>query len=225
LDFEFIRQLLIIVGIDIVLGGDNALVIALASRNLPKSQRNKAIFLGTGLAIFMRIMLTIVALYLLKIPYLQLAGGILLIWIAYKLLVEDGGEASKIKGGTTLFQAVRTIVFADIIMGFDNVLAIAGAAHHDISLVIFGLLISIPIIIWGSKIILVLMDRFPILIYFGAGILAYTAGTMITHEEQMLPILENNEMLSIAIPLLTILFVLFSGWVSKSFRFYLVKRH
>ncbi len=176
MDLEFLTSVLMIVGIDVVLGGDNAIVIALASRNLPESKRNKAILIGTLLAIVLRIVLTILAVYLLDIPFLQLIGGVLLTLIAVNLLTDNSNDLSSIQGKTTLFQAVRTIVFADLVMGFDNVIAIAGAAHGRFSLVIIGLLISIPIIIWGSKLILMLMERFPFLIYCGAAILAYTAG-------------------------------------------------
>ena len=171
MDLEFLTSVLMIVGIDVVLGGDNAIVIALASRNLPESKRNKAILIGTLLAIVLRIILTILAVYLLDIPFLQLIGGVLLTLIAVNLLTDNSNDLSSIQGKTTLFQAVRTIVFADLVMGFDNVIAIAGAAHGRFLLVIIGLLISIPIIIWGSKLILILMERFPFLIYCGAAIL------------------------------------------------------
>lgn len=216
LDLELITQILIIIGIDIILGGDNAIVIALACRNLPMEKRNKAIFLGTGLAIIVRILLTIIAVYLLMIPYLQLAGGVFLIYIAYNLLTDDDDEANKIRGGATLFQAVRTIVVADLVMGFDNVLAVAGAAGGKIILVIIGLFISIPIIVWGSKIILKFMERFPVIIYVGAGILALTAGKMITHEERIQPLLESYNYSNYIIPLITIAIVLLSGWLKKT---------
>lgn len=216
MDLELISQILIIIGIDIVLGGDNAIVIALACRNLPIDKRNKAIFLGTGLAIVVRIALTILAVYLLMIPFLQLVGGLFLVYIAYNLLTEEGDDASKIRGGTTLFQAVRTIVVADLVMGFDNVLAVAGAAGGRIILVVAGLLISIPIIVWGSKIILKFMERFPIIIYIGAGILALTAGKMITHEERIQPFLNNYSYSYYIIPVITIVFVLVSGLVKKT---------
>lgn len=185
MDLEFLTSVLMIVGIDVVLGGDNAIVIALASRNLPEAKRNKAILIGTLLAIVLRILLTIIAVYLLDIPFLQLIGGALLTFIAVNLLTDNSNDLSSIQGKTTLFQAVRTIVFADLVMGFDNVIAIAGAAHGRLLLVIIGLLISIPIIIWGSKLILILMERFPLLIYCGAAILSYTAGKMITHEDRL----------------------------------------
>ncbi|MEC1715804.1 TerC family protein [Schinkia azotoformans] len=216
MDLELLSQILIIIGIDIVLGGDNAIVIALACRNLPVDKRNKAILLGTGLAIIVRIALTIIAVYLLMIPFLQLVGGLFLIYIAYNLLTEDGDDVNKIRGGTTLFQAVRTIVVADLVMGFDNVLAVAGAAGGKIILVVAGLLISIPIIVWGSKIILKFMERFPIIIYIGAGILALTAGKMITHEERIQPFLETYSFSHYIIPLITIVFVLLAGLIKKT---------
>ncbi|WP_261132592.1 TerC family protein [Bacillus sp. Marseille-Q3570] len=211
---EFIIALLSIIAIDIVLGGDNAIVIALASRNLPVHQRNKAILLGTGLAIAVRVVLTIVAVYLLKIPYLMLVGGVLLVYIAYNLLAEDSGEAD-IKAGTTLREAVRTIVVADIVMGLDNVLAIAGAAHGNILLVIIGLLVSVPIIIWGSKLILHFMERFPALVYIGSGILAFTAAKMITEENIIHNLIGHNDFLSVLLYVFIIGGVLLSGWFTK----------
>ncbi len=213
MDLEFLSQILIIIGIDIVLGGDNAIVIALASRNLPESQRNKAIFLGTGLAIVVRILLTIVAVYLLKIPFLQLVGGLLLIMISYNLLSDDGDDLSNIKAGTTLMSAVRTIVFADIVMGFDNVLAIAGAAHGNILLVVLGLLISVPVIIWGSKLILTFMEKYPVLVYVGAGILAYTAGSMMVHEPRLHDFFVQNSLSATLIPIITVVLVLVAGYI------------
>jgi YjbE family integral membrane protein len=211
-ELEFLSALLIIIGIDIVLGGDNAIVIALASRNLPESQRNKAIFLGTGLAIIVRVILTILAVYLLKIPFLQLVGGLLLIIIAYKLLVDNENNGTNIKASVTLGAAVKTIVFADIVMGFDNVIAVAGAAHGNILLVTIGLLVSIPIIIWGSKLILYMMERFTALVYVGGGILAYTAGKMITHEKGLVGFFETYETFRIGLPIITLVLVLLAGY-------------
>lgn len=214
MDLEFLSALLIIIGIDIVLGGDNAIVIALASRNLPESKRNKAILLGTGLAIVVRVLLTILAVYLLKIPFLQLVGGVLLIVIAYKLLVDNDDEMN-INAGVTLSAAVKTIVFADIVMGFDNVIAVAGAAEGNIILVVIGLLVSIPIIIWGSKLILMLMERFSALVYVGAGILAFTAGKMITHESRLEGFFETYGSLQLGLPILTIILVLLAGYLKN----------
>jgi YjbE family integral membrane protein len=212
LDIEIIKSILIIIGIDIVLGGDNAIVIALASRNLPEHQRNKAIIWGTGLAIVIRILLTAVALYLLQIPFLKLIGGLLLIYIAVNLLT-DKDEGIEIEAKDNLLSAIKTIVFADMIMGFDNVLAIAGASNDHLELVIIGLLISVPIIIWGSKIILYFMEQFPALVYIGAGILAFTAAETILGEERLKPIFDHYEFLYNLIPFGTILFVLVTGFI------------
>lgn len=218
MDFDFLMSILMIVGIDIVLGGDNAIVIALASRNLPENQRNRAIFLGTGLAIIVRILLTVIAVYLLAIPFLQLIGAILLLFISYNLLTGEGEDLSKIQASPTLTAAVRTIVFADIVMGFDNVLAVAGAAHGNIILVVLGLIVSIPIIIWGSKLILVLMEKFSVLVYVGSGILAYTAGKMATHEERLASFLEENTFLQTGIPAAAVVGVLAAGYIANQIR-------
>lgn len=214
MDWEIIQSILIIIGIDIVLGGDNAIVIALASRNLPEHQRNKAIFWGTGLAIGIRVLLTAVAVYLLKIPFLSLIGGLLLIYIAVKLLT-DHDEDPNIEAGDSLISAIKTIVFADLVMGFDNVLAIAGAAHGEIWLVVVGLLVSVPIIIWGSKLILTLMEKFPVLVYIGAGILAYTAAEMILGESNLETFFHEYAALEWIIPIATIGFVLLFGYLSN----------
>lgn len=218
MDLELLSAVLLIIGIDIVLGGDNAIVIALASRNLPEQQRNKAIFLGTGLAIVVRIVLTILAVYLLTIPYLQLVGGLLLIMIAFKLLVDEGDDTANIKAGATLGAAVKTIVFADIVMGLDNVIAVAGAAHGNIFLVVLGLIVSVPIIVWGSKIILHFMERFPSLVYIGAGILGYTAGKMITHEKRLFFLIEQYPPLAYIVPVVTVILVLASGYIVNRVR-------
>ncbi|UOY92145.1 TerC family protein [Ectobacillus sp. JY-23] len=218
MELDFLMSVLVIIGIDIVLGGDNAIVIALASRNLPAQQRNKAIFIGTGLAILIRILLTIVAVYLLKIPFLQLVGGILLLFIAYNLLTDDGDDLSNIKAGATLSAAIRTIVFADIVMGFDNILAIAGAANGHIILVVLGLLVSVPIIVWGSKIILTLMERFPALVYVGAGILAYTAGTMMLHEPRLEGFFAKYPIIDYALPIGMVLLVLLVGYTMNQIK-------
>ncbi|KGX92697.1 membrane protein [Pontibacillus halophilus JSM 076056 = DSM 19796] len=212
MDLETLQSLLIIIGIDIVLGGDNAIVIALASRNLPKPQRNKAILWGTGLAIGIRVVLTAVALYLLQIPFLRFIGGILLIYIAIKL-VTDKGEDPDIEAGESLSAAIKTIVFADLVMGFDNVLAIAGASNDNIWLVIIGLAVSVPIIIWGSKLILKLLEKYPVLVYIGAAILAYTAAEMILNEGRFQTFYENNEYLHWVIPIGIIGLVLLLGYM------------
>jgi len=168
-----------IIAIDIVLGGDNAVVIALASRRLPLHQRNRAIFWGVFGAIALRVILIFFALYLLAIPLLKAVGAALLIWIGVKLLLpEEEGKGHQIDASTTLVGAVKTIVIADAVMSLDNVIAIAGAAKGSLPLVVFGLLVSVPIIVWGSTLVLRLMDRFPIAITVGAALLGWIAGAM-----------------------------------------------
>ncbi|RAK17045.1 YjbE family integral membrane protein [Anoxybacillus vitaminiphilus] len=209
--YEHISSILIIVGIDIILGGDNAVVIAMASRNLPERQRNLAIILGTALAIIVRIILTAAVVYLLKVPFLQLVGGMILLFISLKLLIAKEENAAVIKPRATLWRAVQTIVTADIAMGLDNVIAIAGAAHGNTFLVIFGFLISVPIIIFGSKVILHWMERYPILVYIGAAILAYTSGKMMTNEQRIQYIYDQFTFFKSILPILTIIIVIFLG--------------
>ena len=174
-----------IILIDILLGGDNAVVIALACRSLPEAMRTKGILWGTAGAIVLRVVLIAFALTLLAIPYLKLVGGVLLVWIGVKLLVpEDEDEHSNIEASDKLWGAVKTVIVADLVMSIDNVIAIAGAAQgageqHQMPLVIFGLLVSIPIIVWGSQLVLKLMDRFPLIITLGGMLLGWIAGTMV----------------------------------------------
>jgi YjbE family integral membrane protein len=173
-----------IIMIDILLGGDNAVVIALACRGLPPAQRTKGIIWGTAGAIVLRVILIFFALTLLAIPYLKLVGAALLVWIGIKLLMpQDGDEHGNIQSSDKLWAAVRTVIVADLVMSLDNVIAIAGAAEgaggdHKMPLVIFGLLVSIPIIVWGSQFVIKLMDRFPIVITLGGMLLGWIAGTM-----------------------------------------------
>lgn len=172
-----------IIMIDILLGGDNAVVIALACRNLPPKQRTQGIVYGTIGAIVLRVILIAFALALLSVPYLKLVGAVLLLWIGVKLLHSDGDDDHNISSSDKLWSAVKTVIVADLVMSVDNVLAIAGAAQgagesHQLPLVIFGLLVSIPIIVWGSTFVLKLMERFPIVITLGAMLLGWIAGQM-----------------------------------------------
>ncbi|MES2632577.1 MAG: TerC family protein [Pseudomonadota bacterium] len=172
-----------IILIDIVLGGDNAVVIALACRGLPPKQRKMGIIYGTAGAIILRVVLIAFALALLAVPYLKVVGAVLLVWIGVKLMMPEGDDAhSNINPSDKLWSAVKTVIVADLVMSVDNVLAIAGAAesagNHQLVLVIFGLLVSIPIIVAGSQIVLKLMDRFPIIITLGAMLLGWIAGQM-----------------------------------------------
>src|SRR5690606_6962932 len=173
-----------IILIDILLGGDNAVVIALACRNLQPKQRMKGILWGTAGAIVLRVLLIAFALTLLGIPFLKLVGGALLVWIGIKLLIPEEDEHGNIKGGSSVWSAVKTILIADFIMSLDNVIAIAGAAQnthddHQLYYVVFGLIVSVPIIIWGSTLVLKLIDRFPLVVTFGAGLLGWIAGGML----------------------------------------------
>ncbi|MBP1948171.1 YjbE family integral membrane protein [Virgibacillus litoralis] len=176
---ESIIALFKIIAIDIVLSGDNAIVIAMATKGLPKHQQNKAIFIGTGGAVFLRILFAILIVYLLQIPYVHSIGGALLLWIAYHVLVDDEPEAN-IKLSGTMMKAVGTIIVADAVMSLDNVVAVAGAAHGHIGMIALGVAISIPIMIFGSKLIVRVLEKHPWIAYIGAGILAWTAGEMIT---------------------------------------------
>lgn len=180
---EFLSALAAIVVIDLVLAGDNAIVIALAARNLPKELQRRAIAWGTLGAIAVRASLTVGVLWLLAVPGLSLAGGALLAWIAYRLLAgNDGAGHKEIAPATGFWAAMRTIVIADAVMGLDNVLGVAGAAHGNAMLVVLGLLISIPIVVWGSTMILHWIERFPALLYVGGAVLAWTAAKMIVSE-------------------------------------------
>lgn len=180
-----------IILIDILLGGDNAVVIALACRRLPPGQRMKGIIWGTAGAIGLRVILIFFALTLLAIPYLKIVGALLLVWIGVKLLAPDEEGHGDIQASDRLWAAVKTIIVADLVMSVDNVIAIAGAAQgagdHQMVLVIFGLLVSIPIIVWGSQLVIKLMDRFPWIITGGGMLLGWIAGTMAVTDPAALP--------------------------------------
>jgi YjbE family integral membrane protein len=177
-DLDLIRAVFSIVIIDLVLSGDNAVVIGMASRRLPPEQRRKAIIFGAAGAIGLRVTFTAMVAILLGIPFLQAIGGAVLIWIAFKLLRQEHEEAN-VREGANLFEAVRTIIIADVIMSLDNILAVGGAAHGNLWLLLFGLALSMPIIMFGSNLVATLMNRLPWLVYLGSAVLAYTAGEMI----------------------------------------------
>lgn len=181
---EFFLALLGLMMVNIVLSGDNAVVIAMACRNLPAQQQRQAILWGSGGAIILRIILTIVAVKLLEIPYLQFAGGALLVWIAAKLLLQTDCD-EEVTASSSFWGAVKTIVIADLIMSLDNTLAIAAVAKGDMLLLILGLALSIPLIICGSQILCYFMDRFPVIVYIGAGLIAWTAGEMMVRDGQL----------------------------------------
>ncbi|MGH7310000.1 MAG: TerC family protein [Candidatus Rokuibacteriota bacterium] len=180
-DPEFWARWLSIVIIDLTLAGDNALVIALAVRTLPKRQQFWGRIWGTFGAVALRLLFIAIITVLLKIPLLQLAGGLLLLWIAIKLIRQETGEGGEghVRQGTTLWQAIWIIIVADVVMSLDNVLAVAAAAHGDIVLVVFGIALSLPLVVWGSGILARLMGRYPWIVWLGGGILGYVAGEMI----------------------------------------------
>jgi YjbE family integral membrane protein len=217
LSAEFLSALAAIVVIDLVLAGDNAIVIALAARSLPPQLQKRAILWGTVGAIVVRSAMTMVVVWLLKIPGLMLVGGALLVWIAYRLLApqDGGGEEGHGAAATSFWGAMKTIVIADALMGLDNVLAVAGAAHGSYLLVVLGLLISIPIVIWGSTLILKWVERYPAIVYVGAGVLAWTAVKMMANEPLIKDaVAANGAALALAY-LLVIGGVLWSGFAAN----------
>ncbi len=189
LSIEFFTALLTIIMIDLVLAGDNAIVIGLAARNLPKELQKKVIIWGTVGAIGIRAIATVLVVWLLKIPGLLLIGGVLLLWVAYKLLIDE--KDHEVGAASNFWAAIRTIIIADALMGLDNVIAVAGAAHGSFLLVVLGLIISIPIVVWGSTIILKFVDKYPIIITIGAAVLAWTAAKMIVKEPFIEPYFVN----------------------------------
>jgi YjbE family integral membrane protein len=191
--------LISIITVNLLLSGDNALVIALASRKLAHEQQKKAIFWGGAGAIGLRIILTFAAIILLRIPYLQLIGGLALLWIAIKLLAGEE-DHEELEAKNSLGDAIRTIIVADMVMSIDNVIAIAAVAKGNFTLLVVGLAISIPIIIWGSKVIHALMERWPIIITIGAAFLGWTAGEMATADKKIMPLLEPYPWTHWAIP-------------------------
>ena len=211
-----------IIMIDILLGGDNAVVIALACRGLPAHQRTKGIIWGTAGAIVLRVILIAFALALLQVPFLKFVGALLLIWIGIKLLAPEEEDAhGSIQGSDKLWGAIKTIIVADLVMSVDNVIAIAGAAQgageqHQLPLVIFGLLVSIPIIVWGSQLVLKLMDRFPIIILLGGMLLGWIAGTMMHSDPALVPYIPQDKAVHYAMGVAGALLVLAIGkWVQS----------
>jgi YjbE family integral membrane protein len=179
-----------IIAIDVLLGGDNAVVIALACHRLPESQRRRGILWGVAGAIVLRILLIFFALQLLALPYVKIVGALLLLWIGTKLLQEEE-ENHEIEGASHLLGAIKTIIVADAAMSLDNVIAVAGAAGGNLTLVVFGIVVSIPIIVWGSQLVLKLMDRFPVVIVLGAALLGWIGGDMLVKDAAIKPHLES----------------------------------
>jgi YjbE family integral membrane protein len=210
----FLSALAAIIVIDLALAGDNAIVIALAARNLPPHLQKRAILWGTFGAIAVRIAMTLAVVWLLGIPGLMAIGGAVLVWIAWKLL--KGSDAHhEIRSATTFWGAMQTIVIADAAMGLDNVLAVAGAAHGSFTLVVIGLVISVPIVVWGSTMILKWIERFPWLVHIGVAVLAWTAARMIVSEPVLQPWFATHAEFSIALHVLVIGGVFASGLLPR----------
>lgn len=202
--------------INLVLSGDNAVVIAMASKDLPPNQRKQAVWWGVIGAVGLRLILTWIAVILLQIPYIQAAGGLMLAYISFKLL-SPTEELEVTRDVTTLFKAIQTILAADFIMSLDNVLAIAALADGDVAILVIGIIVSIPIVVWGSNIIALWLQKLPVLIYAGAGILGYTAGKMLLHDPKLGQWLETAlPTVTQMIPYLLAAIVIMVGWIKKS---------
>jgi len=195
---EFWIGLLKIIWINIILSGDNAVVIALAARSLPPEQQRKAILIGSGAAVVLRIALTVVAAKLLAMPYLQIIGGLLLFWIGIQLLSEEDGDDEGEPKAANLMSAVRTILIADLVMSLDNVIGVAAAAKGDEVLLIIGLAISIPLVVFGSSMMIKMMERFPIIVVFGAGLIGWVGGETIVSDVALKEVLTANTWLHYA---------------------------
>ena len=213
---DFWVGLIKIIWINIILSGDNAVVIALAARALPPEQQKKAIFFGSGAAVVFRILLTIVAAKLLALSYLQIVGGLLLLWIGVQLLGdEDAGEGHGKEGGG-LMAAVRTILIADVVMSLDNVIAVAAAAKGSSTLLILGLAISIPLVVFGSTLMIKLMERFPIIVTLGAALIGWVGGETIVSDVALRDVLAAHPWLHYAAAAAGAAFVVLLGrWLSK----------
>lgn len=207
--------LLEVILINIVLSGDNAVVIAMASRNVPKRQQKKAIFWGTFGAIILRLLFAIAIVYLLDLPFVTFVGGLLLVYIAIKLLLGDD-ENYHSEGGSSLISAIKTIIIADAIMSLDNVLAIAGAVEGNIAGIIIGVIVSIPLVVFGSHLILKAMEKYPLISYAGGGILAWTAGEMMVAEPKFEYFLPPD--LHLLIPTSITVLVIGLGYLTKKIK-------
>jgi len=198
----FWTGLMTIIWVNIILSGDNAVVIALAALSLPKHQQGKAIFWGAGAAVVLRIVLTIVAVEMLKLSYLKIIGGLLLFWIAVKLLMPEDGDAD-VESSDNLFQAIKIILIADLVMSLDNVVAVAAAAKGSILLLVLGLAISIPLVIFGATILMKLMERYPIIVVIGAALIGAVAGELLVSDPVVVNwVSANMPWLEIHVPLI-----------------------
>ncbi|RPI76892.1 MAG: TerC family protein [Desulfobacteraceae bacterium] len=213
LDWKFFTALLSIVLIDLVLAGDNAVVIAMAVRMLPKHQRRKGIAFGAGAAVLLRVVLTFFVAQLLRIPLLKFFGGAVILWIAIKLLVQGGGEESTDKGASSIWDAIKLIVIADLTMSTDNVLAVAGASHGNLFLLLFGLTLSIPFVVFTSNLLAWLMDKYPIVLWIGAAVLGRVGGEMIITDPMVEKLLHPNKIAEWGVQIFFTAAVLIVGWL------------
>ena len=213
---DFWLNLLKIVWINIILSGDNAVVIALAARSLPPAQQRKAVFIGSGAAVVLRIVLTVVAAKLLALPYLQIVGGLLLLYIGFQLLSDEEEGEGESKEYGSMFAAVRTILIADLVMSLDNVIAVAAAAQGNNTLLILGLAISIPLVIFGSTLMIRLMERFPIIVMLGAALIGWVGGETIAGDVSLQGVVSANPWLHyVAAALGAALVVLAGRWMQR----------
>jgi YjbE family integral membrane protein len=205
-----------IIGINIILSGDNAVVIALAARSLPPHRQKQAVLFGSGAAVVLRILLTVVAATLLALPYLQIAGGLLLLWIGVQLLGEEDERGGKRKVHATMLSAVRTILIADLVMSLDNVIAVAAAAHGSMTLLVLGLAISIPLVIFGSTLLITLMERFPVIVVLGAALIGWVGGEAIASDVVLTEPLASDPWLHYAAAAASAALVVVLGkWLSR----------
>src|SRR5690606_38118516 len=212
---DLLSDLLAIILLDLVLAGDNAIVIAMAASRLPHEQQKRAVFWGAFGAVAVRFLLTAVVVYLFRLPGVMLAGGLLLMPIAWNLLQQQDEDNPDIRSGNTFWAALRTIIIADALMGMDNVLAIAGASGGHLGLVVIGLLISVPLVVWGSTLILRLLQRYPIIMYVGAAAIAITAGRMIAHDQLLEHWLAPHDWLRYLIDVLLVVIICGGGWLNR----------
>jgi YjbE family integral membrane protein len=215
LNAETLGAIASIVVIDLVLSGDNAVVIGMAAHRLPPHQQRRAILFGAGAAIGLRIIFTAMIAVLLRVPLLQLGGGILLTWIAFKLLRPESGGHTNISAADNQWDAIRTIAMADVVMSLDNILAVAGAAHGELWLLLFGLALSMPLIIGGSRVVTWAMDRAPWLAYVGSGVLAWTAAKMMVEDPYAISFLHGLYEIDRLIPIVLTAVILGAGWLVR----------
>src|SRR5215510_13464313 len=203
-DADYALAVLRIIGINIILSGDNAIVIALACRSLPPRQRVFGIILGAGAAVVLRIVFTLIIQQLLDVPWLKLAGGVVLLWISVKLLLGDEADEDSVKSGANIWEAVKIVAIADIVMSLDNVLAIAAAAGGNTNLIILGLVISIPLVVFGATLLAWILDRVPLLVWAGSALLGWVAGELIATEPILQPyIADLAQMLGVTVKIIT----------------------